>query len=555
MAGAHAGAVGASRGETAGAENTENTCKTSENAARITVADLPEASNVATTIASGTKIAAARGAEVRNVGRSTIAAGEITGGEVASSDARTDAVGNTSSQQDLPEESHFSIGKLPDFEPLASANFQWGLLNGEEFAHAIQCAYSEIVHWRRNVFLVPSGKAGKQFIRQITSLFLAFAQGAALESVALQAVMVACALLLQKPHSTSKCRDHVSALERRLRAWTNGDIDGLMREGRTIQTHLQMLRQSTARNPEERNARVFSKLMFEGKTHAALRFLSDNPINGLLDINEYADGERTVLETLQAKHPPAGDVVQEALITTTEDPPEVHPILFDQLTGKSVRNAALRTQGSAGPSGVDASGWKRMCTAFHKDSNDLCAAIAAVGRRITTELVDPKSLQAFLACRLIPLNKNPRVRPIRVCEVLRRILGKAIMGVVADDVRSAAGPLQLCCGQDAGCEAAVHAMRAVFEADDTDGVLLVNASNVFNNLNRQVGLYNIQYTCPALAKVLINCYRQSCSLFVGGKILLSREGTAQGNPLAMAMFGLATLPLLKQIQTMHTIQC
>ena len=91
VAGAHAGAVGASRGETAGAENTENTCKTCENAARVTVADLPEANNVATTIASGTKIAAARGAEVRNVGRSTIAAGEITGGEVASSDARTDA--------------------------------------------------------------------------------------------------------------------------------------------------------------------------------------------------------------------------------------------------------------------------------------------------------------------------------------------------------------------------------------------------------------------------------------------------------------------------------
>ena len=139
--------------------------------------------------------------------------------------------------------------------------------------------------------------------------------------------------------------------------------------------------------------------------------------------------------------------------------------------------------------------------------------------------------------------------------MLRRILGKAIMGIVADDVRSAAGPLQLCCGQDAGCEAAVHAMRAVFEADDTDGVLLVDASNAFNNLNRQVELYNIQYTCPALAKVLINCYRQSCSLFVGGKILLSREGTTQGDPLAMAMFGLATVPLLKRIQTMHTIQC
>ena len=242
-------------------------------------------------------------------------------------------------------------------------------------------------------------------------------------------------------------------------------------------------------------------------------------------------------------------------MTTTHDPPEVHAVLFDSLTGQSIRNAALRTQGSAGPSGVDAAGWKRMCTAFHKDSNDLCAAIAAVGRRISTELVDPQSLQAFLACRLIPLNKNPGIRPIGVCEVIRRILGKAIMGVVADDVRSAAGPLQLCCGQDAGCEAAVHAMRAVFEADNTDGILLVDASNAFNNLNRQVALFNIQYTCPAIAKLLINCYRKSSSLFVGGTVLLSREGTTQGDPLAMAMFGLATVPLIQRIQTAHTIQC
>ena len=75
---------------------------------------------------------------------------------------------------------------------------------------------------------------------------------------------------------------------------------------------------------------------------------------------------------------------------------------------------------------------------------------------------------ALLACRLTPLNEQPGIRPIGVCEIVRRILGKAIMGVVADDVRSAAGPLQLCCGQDAGCEAAVHAMRTVFEANNTD---------------------------------------------------------------------------------------
>ena len=32
-----------------------------------------------------------------------------------------------------------------------------------------------------------------------------------------------------------------------------------------------------------------------------------------------------------------------------------------------------------------------------------------------------------MPCRLIPLNKNPSVQPIGMCEVIRRIVGKAVM--------------------------------------------------------------------------------------------------------------------------------
>ena len=48
----------------------------------------------------------------------------------------------------------------------------------------------------------------------------------------------------------------------------------------------------------------------------------------------------------------------------------------------------------------------------------------------------------------------------------------------------AAGSLQLCAGQDAGCEAAVHAMREIYDDEATEGILLVDASNAFNSLNR-----------------------------------------------------------------------
>ena len=79
-------------------------------------------------------------------------------------------------------------------------------------------------------------------------------------------------------------------------------------------------------------------------------------------------------------------------------------------------------------------------------------------------------------------------------------------------------------------------MKEIFHADSTDGVIFVDAFNAFNNLNRRVALVNIQYLCPAVSKILINCYRDSANLYVGGTTLLSREGTTQGDPLAMIMF-------------------
>ena len=139
-----------------------------------------------------------------------------------------------------------------------------------------------------------------------------------------------------------------------------------------------------------------------------------------------------------------------------------------------------------------------------------------------------------MACRPIPLDKNPAVRPIGICEAVRRIIGKAVM-TVKGEVFEAAGPLQLCAGQEAGAEAAVHAMKAVFKDAATGTILFVDASNAFNNLNRKVVFLNTRFICPAIATILINCYRHHTVLFIGGSVLLSQEGTTQGFAIAMAM--------------------
>ena len=77
-------------------------------------------------------------------------------------------------------------------------------------------------------------------------------------------------------------------------------------------------------------------------------------------------------------------------------------------------------------------------------------------------------------------------------------------------------------------------------------LLLVDASNAFNALNRLVALHKIRRLCPPFATVLINTYRAPTELFVDGDVLYSCEGTTQGDPLAMSMYALAAVPIIKR---------
>ena len=281
--------------------------------------------------------------------------------------------------------------------------------------------------------------------------------------------------------------------------------------------------------------------MFEGNTRAALQLLTGHDRGGVLNLNDPADPsnpEFSVRDALRAKHPPAQPLLRECL-SSTVDTPAVHPIVFDALDASVVRAAALRTVGAAGPSGIDARSWRRLCTSFRAASDELCSAIASFARRLCATFLSLDILSPFLACWLIALDKSPGVRPIGVCEVVHRIVAKAVLYIIQDDIQVAAGPHQLCV--DGGCS---PCRRSVFDNDDSDAILLVDATNAFNSLNRSVALHNIQQLCPPLACVLINTYRSPASLFVSGDTILSEEGTTHGDPLAMPMYAIAMIPLI-----------
>ena len=93
-----------------------------------------------------------------------------------------------------------------------------------------------------------------------------------------------------------------------------------------------------------------------------------------------------------------------------------------------------------------------------------------------------------------------------ICEVARRIIAKAVLFAIKGDLQEAVGSQQLCTGQMAGIEAAVHAMRSIFSRVDTEAVILVDACNAFNSLNQRVVLDLHNIIAPSLAKILTNTY-------------------------------------------------
>ena len=363
----------------------------------------------------------------------------------------------------------------------------------------------------------------------------AWVEKSPLRQCAMTAIHIMPALLLQKPSKSSKSKDHTLALERRLKLWKEGEFLQLMREAEALQLRLP---KGIAKRDIATTSKEFRDRMQKGNVNGAIKLLTNNMQGGVLPLNE------ETINMLRQKHPKSQNPNEDFLLQGPE--PTVEPIIFDVIDEAMVMKAAQLTQGGSGPSGLDGDGWRHILTSrgYRDAGNDLRVAIAAVTRSLCSEIINDDSIGPLMASRLIPLNKMPGLRPIGVGEVLRRIIGKVVMSTLKPDVVKACANSQMC-GHKSGSEAAIHAMKAMYENNDTDAVLLVDAENAFKSLNRKAFLHNIGITCPVIAIFVRNSYTVPTRLFViGGTEIQSEEGTTQGDPLGMAIYAIGTTPLL-----------
>ena len=247
---------------------------------------------------------------------------------------------------------------LPPYFPIhpVDQSYRWGSVEGTEFLTKVDRCFDEVVHWQRNVFSIPTGKAGKNFVSEMARLFQSYAEGSQIESFSLTAAMILPSLILQKPFPGSKTKEHVKCVERHMIEWRDGDIDGLLQEGHAIQQHLHPVKGT----PKDNLARSFVNLMMHGRVKSALRLLSSDSRGTPIALDKVitsSTGSVTVRGILQKKCPSSRPVSHSALLPEDETPSPPHPILFDSITDQLIRTIAMRTEGAAGPSGMDAADW------------------------------------------------------------------------------------------------------------------------------------------------------------------------------------------------------
>ena len=127
---------------------------------------------------------------------------------------------------------------LPDLKPDTNINeAKLGVQIGDQILSGVRLAYEEIVQWKRNLFKLPTGSAGRDFLEEMIIVFNMFNSSSAMKSAAITMVIIMLPLL-QKPPKSCKGKDHKVYLEKRLTLWKEDEIQELIRKFCVIERKL-----------------------------------------------------------------------------------------------------------------------------------------------------------------------------------------------------------------------------------------------------------------------------------------------------------------------------
>ena len=125
-----------------------------------------------------------------------------------------------------------------------------------------------------------------------------------------------------------------------------------------------------------------------------------------------------------------------------------------------------------------------------------------------------------------------------------------------EDIKKAGACLQLCAGQETGCEAGIHIMPRIFESNKAETILMVDEESAFNSINRKALLHNIECLHPEITASLCNYYTITARLYYWRKIIKmawrnnKRESKSDGR-VYLRFNTITQLSLIRQRSVKH----
>ena len=139
-----------------------------------------------------------------------------------------------------------------------------------------------------------------------------------------------------------------------------------------------------------------------------------------------------------------------------EEVPKTVPLDF---TEDNIMWVASKLSNAAGALGAEAVEMRNWLLCFGCVSEELRFIIDRLADCMANPPPPPWAAYcALMACRLVALDKRPRVHPVGIGETLRRALAKLVMRAAGDQAKTACGNLQLCSVLDAGIEGSTQAV-------------------------------------------------------------------------------------------------
>ena len=185
----------------------------------------------------------------------------------------------------------------------------------------------------------------------------------------------------------------------------------------------------------EHRAQTYHSLVLRGKLRTAVRWITERETSGVLQPGDQCTktGDQ-VMEVLRSKHLEAQTPGAANLDSYPGHPPELTPV---DITEDTVTAVAGRLSRGAGPGGTDLVSLQHWLLRFRAASVELRMIVGDFVEWLGNGRPPWTTYTALMSIRLIVLDIQHGIRPVRVGETWRRMMAKCLLRVAWPEAKAA----------------------------------------------------------------------------------------------------------------------